>query len=129
MKSLLGIARRSDVVFRANGHFDLAARVVRTLGISPGDAVDVLSDGVEYYLYVSHRAGDSSCGRFEARVFPSKSKSGSLHFRGSSARLCRAMLSACHASGKASFPCGETLVDNSGRHLLSIIVRINLSEK
>lgn len=129
MNSLLGITRRSDVIFRADGHFDLTARVVRALDISPGDVVDVLSDGCEYYLYVSRQADRAACGRFEAQVFPSKPKGGGLHFRGSSARLCRAMLSVCRAAGKAALPCGEVIVDNRGRKLLPVIVRLNLAEK
>lgn len=129
MKSLLGIVRRSDVIFRDNGHFDLTARVVRLLNISPGDVVDVLSDGCEYYLYVAFHSENTSCGRFEAQVFPTKRKGGGLHFRGSSSRLCRAMLSFCNAQKKAALPCGEIIVDSQGRRLLPVIVRLNLAEK
>lgn len=129
MKSLLGITRRSDVIFRADGHFDLTARVVRALDISPGDVVDILSDGCEYYLYVARHAGNAACGRFEAQVFPSKPKGGGLHFRGSSSRLCRAMLSLSNAVDKAALPCGEMIVDNQGRKLLPVIVRLNLTPK
>lgn len=129
MKSLLGITRRSDVIFRADGHFDLTARVVRALDISPGDVVDVLSDGYEYYLYVACHAESAAFGRYEAQVFPSKPKGGGLHFRGSSSRLCRAMLSVSHAVYKAALPCGSVTVDDRGRKLLPIIVRLNLADK
>ena len=129
MKSLLGTTRRSDLIFRANGHFDLTARVVRELNISPGDVVDVLSDGYEYYLYVACHSQNASCGRFEAQVFPSKPKGGGLHFRGTSSRLCKAMLSVSNAVHKAALPCGEIIIDNHGRRLLPIIVRLNLAEK
>lgn len=128
MRSLLGITRRSDVIFRADGHFDLTARVVRALDISPGDVVDVLSDGCEYYLYVACHAENASCGRYEAQVFPSKPKGGGLHFRGSSTRLCKAMLAASHAVYKAALPCGEAFINDTGRRLLPIIVRLNLSD-
>lgn len=128
MKSLLGTTRRSDVIFRADGHFDLTARVVRALNISAGDVVDVLSDGCEYYLYVACRAENTACGRFEAQVFPSKPKGGGLHFRGSSSRLCKAMLSVSNAVKKAALPCGEVIINNQGRRLLPIIIRINLAE-
>lgn len=130
MKSLLGnAARRSDVIFRANGHFDLTARVIRALNISPGDVVDVLSDGCEYYLYVMCHSEYASCGRFEAQVYPSNRKGGGLHFRGSSSRLCKAMLSASNAVDKAALPCGDVVVDENGRQLLPIIVRLNLAKK
>lgn len=129
MKSLLGITRRPDVIFRADGHFDLTARVVRALDISPGDVVDILSDGCEYYLYVARHAHNAACGRFEAQVFPSKPKGGGLHFRGSSSRLCRAILSVSNAIDKAALPCGEMIVDNQGRKLLPVIVRLNLTQK
>lgn len=128
MQSLLGTVRRSDVIFRANGHFDLKARVIRALNISPGDVVDVLSDGCEYYLHVTCRADKAACGRYEAQVFPSN-RNGSLHFRGSSSRLCKAMLKLSHAANKAALPCGDVIVDSQGRRLLPIIVRINLAEK
>jgi hypothetical protein len=129
MKSLLGITRRSDVIFRADGRFDLTSRVVRALGISPGDVVDVLSDGSEYYLYVASHAENTSCGRFEAQVYLSKPKGGGLHFRGTSSRLCKAMLAVCGAVNKAALPCGNVTVDSQGRKLLPIIVRLNLAEK
>lgn len=124
MKSLLGITRRSDIIFRANGQFDLTARVVRALDISPGDVVDVLNDGCEYYLYVAHRFKAPPCGRFEAQVHPTNGRG--LHYRGSSMRLCRPMLEACNAIEKAMLPCGEVITDSQGRLLLPIIVRLIL---
>ena len=129
MKSILGITRRSDLIFRADGRFDLTARVVRALGISPGDVVDVLSDGYEYYLYVACHSRNTSRSRYEAQVFPSKPNAHSLHFRGSSSRLCRTMLAASNAIDKAALPCGDIIIDHLGRRLLPIIVRINLAAK
>nr|DAJ60202.1 MAG TPA: AbrB family transcriptional regulator-like protein [Caudoviricetes sp.] len=128
MKSLLGITRRSDVIFRADGHFDLTARVVRALNISPGDVVDVLSDGCEYYLYVACQAEAAAGGHYEAQVYPSKPKGNALHFRGCSSRLCRAMLAACNAGKKAALPCGTVTTDSRGRLMLPIIVRLNLTQ-
>lgn len=126
MKSLLGLNRRSDVIFRTDGHFDLTARVVHALNIVPGDVVDVLSDGVEYYLYVACHVGNTSLGRFEAQVYPS-SKRGT-HFRGSSKRLCKAILEIAGADKKAALPCGELIQDKGGRLLLPIIVKHNLAK-
>lgn len=65
MRSLLGKARRPDVIFRADGHFDITARVAGILGLSPGDVVDVLTDNCEYYLYVRSSASQTSAGRYE----------------------------------------------------------------
>lgn len=125
MKSLLGIVRRSDVIFRSDGHFDLTARVVRTLNLVAGDVVDVLSDGCEYYLYVAHRAAETH-GRYEAQCFPSRH--GGKHFRGSSSRLCKAMLNACGSDTHAALTCGEAITDERGRTLLPIITRLNLTK-
>ncbi|MBD5314655.1 MAG: hypothetical protein HDS08_00560 [Bacteroides sp.] len=126
MKSILGTVRRSDIIFRANGHFDVTARVVRALNISPGDAVDVLSDGIDYFLYVSRHVGEASWGRFEAQVYPSCKRG--KHFRGSSIRLCKAMLEASGADKKAALPCGEVVKDKDGRLLMPIIVKLNLAK-
>lgn len=123
MKSLLGIIRRSDVIFRSNGQFDLTARVVRALNIIPGDVMDVLIDGSEYYLYVA--CHNTSSGRFEAQVFPSNKKG--QHFRGSSKRLCKSILKLSGSEKKAALPCGEPEIDKYGRVLLPIIVKLNLS--
>lgn len=125
MKSLIGPVRRPDVIFRNDGHFDLTARVVRALDIHPGDVIDVLYDGCEYYLYVLARAADI-CGRYETACFPSRR--GAHHFRGSSKRLCRAILDACGAPTRAALPCGDPVFDDGGRRLLPIIIRVNLSK-
>lgn len=129
MKSLLGTVRRSDVICRADGRFVLKARVVRALNISPGDVVDVLSDGCEYYLYIACHADRALCGSYEAQVFPSRAKGTCRHFRGSSSRLCKAILAVSKAVDKAALPCGELIIDEQGRRLLPIIVHLNLAAK
>ena len=123
MKSLLGTLRRPDLIFRANGLFDITARVVRALHISPGDVVDVLSDGREYYLYVARHAANAPHARFEAQVFPSNRQGSGQHFRGSSTRLCKAILSICNANGRVALSCGEVTNDHLGRLLIPIITR------
>lgn len=129
MQSILGTIRRSDVIFRANGLFDLTARIVRALNISPGDVVDVMADNGEYYLYVVHRNADTSYGRYEAQVFPSNRKGRGAHFRGSSSRLCKAILSLSNATRKAALPCGQPIIDQRGRTLIPIIIRLNLARQ
>ena len=126
MKSLLGINRRPAVSFHADGHFDLTARVIRALNVNPGDVIDILIDGLEYYLYVAFHSDNPSCGRFEAQIFPS-SKRGK-HFRGYSKRLCKAILDISGADKKAALPCGELIEDKYGRLLLPIIVKHNLAK-
>lgn len=89
MKSLLGTVRCSDVIFRADGRFVLKARVVRALNISPGDVVDVLSDGCEYYLYIACHADRALCGSYEAQVFPSRAKDTCRHCNTGREQSCR----------------------------------------
>lgn len=49
------MTRRSDVIFRADGRFDLTARVVRALDIFPGDVVDVLSNCIAAALELMNK--------------------------------------------------------------------------
>lgn len=123
MNAILGIPlRKPDIIFRSNGQFDLSARVVRDLNINPGDSIDILSDDSEFYLYVAHRFSPTS-GRFRGRVYPSKPKSRSQHFRGCSAPLSRAILTAAGASDSASFFCGPPIVLPFGATALPIIIK------
>ena len=125
MRSILGTYRRSDITFRSNGLFDLTARGVKVLDIKPGDSIDVITDGREYYLYVARHATASWAG-FKACVYPSNKKRGGNHFRGWSKQLCRAILELSGIEGKAALPCGEVVTDSTGRRLLPIIIRLNL---
>jgi hypothetical protein len=124
MKSLIGKLRRPDVIFRANGHFDITARAARILDLHAGDVIDIISDDCEYFLCVAIRAKDAAFGRYETRCYPSKH--GARHFRGSSAALCRAMLDACHTTAPyVALPCGEPCHDSAnGRTLLPIITKL-----
>lgn len=124
MVSLLGTIRRSDVIFRANGQFDIKSRVVRALQMAPGDSVDVLFDGCNFYLYVARKADGANQGSYEAQCFPTKHAG--THFRGYSVRLCRAVLSACGHSRKVTLACGELTVNATGQKLISLITLLNL---
>ena len=102
MQSILGNTRKADITFHADGRIDISARLAKTLPIHKGDVIDVLTDGVEYYLYVKLKA--PAVGRHEAVCFPTHSRS--HHFRAWSKRLCRAMLPAGmdHAALAAGVP-------------------------
>ena len=88
MESLLKTTRRPDIAFYRNGRIDISASVVKALGLQRGDSIDVTTDGYEYLLYVSHRAGN---GRFEAQCLPTNIKKSTNSFRAHSVRLCRAV--------------------------------------
>lgn len=90
MYSLIGNNRKPDITFHSNGRIDISARVARLLSIQRGNALDIISDGEEYYLYVrSH----SEAGHYEATVFPSQH--GSRHYLAWSRKLARAVIDAC----------------------------------
>jgi hypothetical protein len=76
-------------------------------------------------LYVACRARDTH-GRYEAQCYPTRR--GGKHFRGSSSRLCKAILMACGSDNQAALTCGEAITDERGRTLLPIITRLNLSK-
>ena len=108
MQSILGNTRRTDITFHADGRIDISARLVKELSIRKGDVIDVLTDGLEYYLYVKLHA--PVAGRHEAACFPTHSRS--RHFRAWSKRLCQAML----PGGKdhASLPAGDPVTLPAG---------------
>lgn len=126
MESIMKTIRRPDLIFRPDGHFDLSARVTRILDLHPGDAIDILSDGTELYLYIAHRSNDVNDARYLTRVYPTKNKS--RHFRGASVQLCRSILALAGSATRADLPCGMPVIDTVGRTLLPIITRHNLAK-
>ena len=94
MRNLLDSSRKPDLVFYNTGRIDISANVARHLRLSAGDVINIMTDGLEYYLYVQYRL---PAGRYEAAVFPSN-KNGK-HFRTSSKRMCNAILDECKTSG------------------------------
>lgn len=121
MKPILSSSRRPDIKFYSSGRIDICARVSKALALSPGDAIDILAQDGEYYLYVIARARDS-LGRHHAICQPSKI--GSHHFRSWSAPLARAILSATHANGSVSLPAGKPLL--LGSHIAIPIITLNI---
>lgn len=104
MESILGNTRKPDVIFRASGRFDITASVAKQLNLKCGDVVDIMLDKGEFYLYVKQRAPVN--GRHNATVRPTNSRG--QHFRGSSNRLCAAMLRECGAKDIARLGVGQT---------------------
>lgn len=122
MKSLLPNSRRADVVFYRGGKITLSSHVVRILGISPGDVIDVLHDGADYFLYVSHYAENVQGLRYRARCY--SAKRGTSNLRANSARLCSTILSITHCQDFAALPVGNLITDPLGRKLLTLLTCI-----
>ena len=111
MTSILGNTRKPDVSFYSNGRIDIAARVVKVLGIERGDVIDVATDGDEYLLYVAHKGKEVS-GAHEAQCYPSNIRK-THNYRCHSKRLCDAMMAAvrtplkCTIEAAAGRPSGK----------------------
>lgn len=117
MKQLLSRTRRSDVTFRRNGRITICARSAKAIGLRPGDSINILADGPEYFLYAVHH--DNSDAGHVARVHRSNGPVGS--FVANSVDLCRSLLSSVGiAADRASFFTGVPLL-RAGRTLLPII--------
>ena len=110
MLSLIQNLRRPDISFHHNGAIRIAANIVHTLNLSPGDSINIaVSDG-EYLLHAVHAA--DSIGRHHVRCYPTKR--GSCNFKAQSVSLCRSLLSAIGISDThASFLTGEALTLNN----------------
>ena len=63
MKSVLGNARKPDIIFHASGKIDITSGIVSRLRLSVGDVIDILTDDEEFYLYVKHRS--PMAGKYE----------------------------------------------------------------
>lgn len=119
MQSLLGNSRNPDIVFSSSGRIDITSNVARHLHLQHGDVVDILSDDIEYYLYVKHHAPVG--GRHEATVFRTNRRGN--HFRASSKKLCAAILKVSGASDKARLCVGVPVEDSRFGTLLPIIIK------
>ncbi|MFR9542868.1 MAG: hypothetical protein SNH27_12530 [Rikenellaceae bacterium] len=117
MQSILGNSRKADITFRANGRIDISAGVAKHLQLCRGDAIDVLVDRGEFYLYVKSR---SVRGRHNARVFPTNKRGN--HFRSSSCKLCLAILKECGVTKRADLCVGEPVESHYGT-LIPIITK------
>lgn len=123
MKRLLQYTRRPDISFSRDGTIRVSARVVRSLGLRPGDSINIAVDGGEYLLHAVTHHG--ATGRFEASCHPTKK--GSNNYRARSVRLCRALLdSVGESSFRVAYAVGDAVI-RSGYIYLPLITRNPLS--
>ena len=121
MHSILDKLRRPDVVFyRAGGRINISSRIVRLLGIHPGDSIDILTDDCEYYLYVAHRADDT--GAFRATCKPVNSGNRRSMYTNSSA-IANTILDACKCTVKVAVCAGAPL-EVGGRTVVPLLTRL-----
>lgn len=104
IRSILGHMRRPDIAFHISGRIDISSRVARALSISPGDCIDILTDGTDIWLYVRIRASDAK-GRCEARCLATKGNSRNL--RAFSRRLCAYILDPHPGAASVRLAAGE----------------------
>ena len=105
MAKLLTHTRRPDITFYRKGRILITSRAARLLSIDQGDVINILVEDGEYLLFSQKNV----FGRHEARCHPSKK--GGRTFVANSARLCRAMLETCNATGdRVSLMIGEPTV-------------------
>lgn len=124
MTSLLPNSRRPDLTINLSGRIDITCRIVRMLGLHPGDVIDVCMIGPEYYLYVRHHV-QNLVGRHEGQCFPT-SRGGHGSYRTWSVRLARAIRAAVgNANAALRLPCGDAQLIGD-RLYVPIIIRCAL---
>lgn len=116
------------MIFHADGHIDITAKVVRILGLFPGDSIDIMDSDGEYYLYVAHRGADKTGGSYEAVCYKSNKLRGGRHLRAQSRRLCNAVLEICGHDKRAALPVGYA-IEQDGRVFVPLITRLNLNKQ
>lgn len=126
MDTLLNHSRRPDIVVHSSGSIDIAARIVRLLGLHSGDVIDVRIGVGEMFLFVKYRH-DRVVGRHEGTCF-STSKGDKGTFRVQSKRLATSLhrLSAYNGTKELRLPCGQAIMDANGETLIPIIIHNHL---
>jgi len=128
MTSILERTRRPDVTFYRDGRIDITAHAAIELGLKAGDVIDIARDGMEYYMYVSHKAEEVT-GRHEAQVYPtSKCKRVCHNFRAHSVRLCREVLRLNGAKERARLITGKAIETAETGRALPIIIRLKFED-
>ncbi|MDE5688672.1 MAG: AbrB/MazE/SpoVT family DNA-binding domain-containing protein [Paramuribaculum sp.] len=122
MPSILQNIRRRDITFYRDGRINLTARISKTLGLKPGDSIDIITEGGEYYLHAIHHG--LAVGHGVAQCRQARPDSPSLYVN--SIALCRAMFLAIGFDGdKAAFAVGPAIIKNT-KPYLPIITRMLL---
>jgi hypothetical protein len=117
---IIGATRRTGISFYADGRIDLSAHAARLLDIRPGDAINIATDGEEYYLFVAVHAPK---GRHHAQC-RATARSGA-HYRFNSVQLARAMLAVCGGKEYAHLPLGD-VTTVCGYKAVVIITHLNI---
>jgi hypothetical protein len=118
LRRILGSTRMPDITLHRDGHIDISAGVAHTLGIIPGDTLDIATDGTEYYLYIS---GHSQIGRHTARCYPSNRKG--HHYRLHSRRLVKFLSELLNIHDRSHQLYVGAVTEYHARKLLPIILR------
>ena len=107
---------KTDISFKADGKIELSAKVVKALGIKPGDAINFTWIDEECYLYVAMKAIQNiSCkGKCIA------AKKGSNYMRTNWKQACKIVLPP--NINEARYRVGEC-IEIGGKPHLSIITR------
>ena len=122
MKSILPTSRKHDISFHASGKIDISAHIAWKLSLAPGDVIDIVQSGGEWYLYVKFRAG-TYAGRHVGAVWSTAHGKGT--FRTWSKSMCKTVLAAAGATGRLRCPCGSEMQINSTKYI-TIIYRCQL---
>ena len=122
MISILPNSRKHDISFHASGRVDISAHIARKLSLAPGDVIDIVQSGGEWYLYVKLRAG-TYAGRHTGAVWSTAHGKGT--FRTCSKSITKAVLAAARATGRLRCPCGSEMQIGSTKYI-TIIYRCSL---
>lgn len=122
MKSILPNSRKHDISFHASGKIDISAHIARKLSLAPGDVIDIVQSGGEWYLYVKLRAG-TYAGRHEGHVWATANGKGT--FRTCSKAMTKVVLAAAGAIERLRCPCGSVVQYGSTKYI-TIIYRCSL---
>lgn len=107
MGSLLEQSRNPDIRIFRTGVITIRARVVRELGIEPGDVIDVRHDeNGEYYLYIRERK-ENVVGSHKMTC--RNAKKGCNYMRANSSELSKKILDILGEEKRAEIMTGETI--------------------
>lgn len=120
MTGLLSSAK-CDIKFRG-GDIDINSKIVQTLNIKPGDAINIKELNGELYLFVAHRQIPNMRGLCKAV------QKGSRHYRIRWKEMCDIVIGKYAQSDKAFFRAGDPITIQDVK-MLPIITRKNYAER